>query len=738
MEKTYSIKVKGIVQGVGFRPFVFRLAKERDLKGFVRNEGGNVAIEVQGEENECSSFLESLKTKKPPMAEIMGIEVYEMERRDFDDFSIDDSAQSEEDRFISPDIATCDDCLSELFKSKDRRYLYPFINCTNCGPRFTIIDSLPYDRERTTMKKFRMCGDCETEYKDPADRRFHAQPDACPVCGPQVELWQKERIATGNRAIELLIHALLEGKIVAIKGIGGFHLACDATNENAVREMRRKKGREEKPFALMSGSVERINAFCYVSEEEKSSLMSPRRPIVLLRKREDCGIVESVAPNNRYLGFMLPYTPIHHLIFHSIDKPLVMTSANLSEQPIMQTNDDVISSNLGDFSLVHNRDIRTRCDDSLIFVGPDGKEAMMRRARGYVPLPISARVKEGILACGGHMKNTFAITLRNEVILSQHIGDLDEALPFYEEEIEHFKNLFSMEPRIIAYDAHPEYLSTKYALVQEGQKIAVQHHHAHVCACMAEDGLDEALGVAFDGTGYGEDGNVWGGEFMVADYERFERIAHLKYVPLPGGDRAVMEPWRMKLVYLSEAFGGDAYGIPLVSDPERKKWDVISKAMKRGINSPLTSSAGRLFDAVSALLGVRDVINYEGQAAIELEMMASEEEKGSYEVSIRDGEISCTSLIEGIVNDLLRGEKKDRIAGKFHNSMAEMILDVCASQGMNDIVLSGGVFQNRLLLEKTFDLLSKNGYSVHMHHRVPTNDGGISLGQACIASRRLS
>lgn len=728
MEKALRIRIKGIVQGVGFRPFVYRIAKENNIKGFVRNEGGMVVIEA--EDSNMGSFLKALKERKPPMAEIMDIEVDEIEPKHFKDFVIENSESSDEGRFVSPDIATCDECLRELFDPNNRRYLYPFINCTNCGPRFTIIESLPYDRERTTMKKFKMCEACEKEYRDPASRRFHAQPDCCAACGPEVELLSNEnekekKIAEGNEAMKLSAELLLEGKIVAIKGLGGFHLACDATNERAVEALRVRKGRESKPFALMA-PLSVVKDYCEVSSEEEKLLLSPRRPIVLLRRLGD-GVAESiagsVAPSNKYLGFMLPYTPIHHILFSLLNKPLVMTSGNISESPIIHRNEEILSSKLADFYLIHNREIHTRCDDSVAFI--QNGEIITRRARGYAPEPIEARVSEGVLACGAHTKNTFAITFEGKVIMSQHIGDLEESYPFYEEEIEHFKSLFSFKPALIAYDLHPEYLSTKYAIAQEGEKIGIQHHHAHICSCMAENCIDEALGIAFDGAGYGTDGNIWGGEFMVCDFEGFERVAHFEYLSMPGGTKAVEEPWRMKLAYLSRIGA-----LSFASGEEREKWHVLSKFLDR---YPLTSSAGRVFDAVSALLGIKDVSGYEGEAAIALEMVADESEKGSYDTDIKGDKISFLPMIEEIVSS---PEKKEKIAGKFHNTLANVILEVCADEGIRDIALSGGVFQNRLLLKKTFDLLTANGFRVHMHHRVPTNDGGISFGQACIAGRR--
>jgi hydrogenase maturation protein HypF len=725
MEKALRISIKGIVQGVGFRPFVYRIAMEKGVRGFVRNEGGMVVIEAEGDN--IMSFVETLKREKPPMAEIIDIDVQEIGESGFGDFVIEDSESGDEGMFVSPDIATCDECLKELFDPDDRRYLYPFTNCTNCGPRFTIVESLPYDRERTTMKRFRMCEDCENEYRDPGDRRFHAQPNACSVCGPELELWndQPERIALNGEAIKRSSELLLEGRIVAIKGLGGFHLACDATNDRAVARLREIKGRESKPFALMA-PLDAVRDECKLSPEEEALLMSPRRPIVLLRRRVHSRIAESVAPSNRYLGFMLPYTPIHHILFSYIKKPLVMTSANLSESPIICRNEDILGSGLADFCLVHNRAILARCDDSVAFV-EKGREALTRRSRGYAPQPIEACVREGILACGPHMKNTFAITLEGRVIMSQHIGDLEECYPLYEEEIARFERLFAFSPRLVAYDTHPGYLSTRYALEREGEKVGIQHHHAHICSCMAENGINEAMGVAFDGTGYGDDGNMWGGEFMVCDYERYERVAHLEYVPMPGGERAVREPWRMKLAYLSETFGDEA---PL-SEEERERWRILSK-----LKYPLTSSAGRLFDAVSALLGIRDVSRYEGEAAIALEMTADESEKGSYDTEIRGDTISFIPAIRQIVGDLHQGNSRASIAGKFHNTAASVISEICEREGMKDIALSGGVWQNRLLLRKTLDLLTDRGFRVHMNHRVPTNDGGISFGQACIAGRR--
>ena len=797
-----NIVVKGVVQGVGFRPFIYRLAKEHRLNGWVLNSTEGVVIEVEGDKESVEAFIADIAPKAPPLAVIEKVDATFLPPVGYSSFVIQPSQEDEEGLvLVSPDIATCPDCLRELFDPHDRRYRYPFINCTNCGPRFTIIEGVPYDRPRTTMKAFAMCESCEAEYHDPANRRFHAQPNACPACGPRVWLEKSKGIGdkgyglrvnpltpnplipnpSTDEAIERARELLAAGYIVAVKGLGGFHLACDATNDEAVRRLRERKGRVDKPFALMSPDIEAVERYCYLSEGERQLLLSPQRPIVLLRERPDSPISKLVAPRNNYLGVMLPYTPLHYLLLSDGEDPshpapspfspnpfplaLVMTSGNMSEEPIVTDNEEARRrlSRLADYFLMHNRPIHIRCDDSVTRLF-EGREFIIRRSRGYAPFPVRLpfQLKE-ILACGAELKNTFCLTKDTYAFLSQHIGDMEnlETLRSYETSIEHFKRLFRIEPRIIACDMHPDYLSTKYAQQEakgKGQEadvktlVAVQHHHAHIASCMAENGLEgRVIGVAFDGTGYGEDGRIWGGEFLVCDYAEYQRVAHLAYVPLPGGEVAIRRPYRMALSHLHHAYGSLDLDLPLLRRMDPIELRVIEHQIETGLNSPLTSSMGRLFDAVSALIGVRDVINYEAQAAIELEMMAAEDVEEGYTFSLPPIPSPLSSapyplildpapVIRAIVADLRAGVEASVISARFHNGVAGMIAAVCKvireREGLNRVVLSGGVFQNVYLLSRALKRLREEDFEVFIHHQVPTNDGGVSLGQALVANAR--
>lgn len=747
--KRAKVLVRGIVQGVGFRPFIHRLAQVYGLKGWVLNSTEGVVIEVEGEEGRIKGFISDISYKAPPLARIERVESNFLPPVGYQSFLIQESKENG-DGFvlISPDICICEDCLSELFTPGDRRFNYPFINCTNCGPRFTIIKDIPYDRHKTTMEVFKMCPSCEEEYHNPADRRFHAQPNACPVCGPEIWLVRDgEIIARKEDAIRLTQRFLSQGEIVAIKGIGGFHLACDATNDTAVKRLRERKRRSNKPFAVMSADISKVKEYCYIVEGEEQLLLSPQRPIVLLRRKPDSPISKEVAPNNNYLGVMLPYSPIHYLLFNQDFKPLalVMTSGNMSEEPICIDNDDALEklSPLADAFLLHNRDIYIRCDDSVTRLF-EGKEFIIRRSRGYAPLPIRLDFElEPILACGAHLKNTFCLTKGNYAFLSHHIGDLEneETLNSFEKGIEHFKRIFRVNPKAVACDLHPDYLSTRYALETGLKLIYVQHHHSHIASCMAENGIKEkVIGVAFDGTGYGLDGEVWGGEFLVCDFAHFERYAHLAYVPLPGGEVAIKKPYRMTLSYLYN-FMSD---YPYMNLIPHKEVEVIIKQIERRINSPLTSSVGRLFDAVSSLLGVCHFNTFEGEAAISLEMIADEGVEEDYPWRIVESSpiiIDPSPLFRAMIQDIKRDIEVSIISAKFHNSVAQMIKEVCSLirkvTGLNRVVLSGGVFQNVFLLKRALEKLRKGGFEVFIHHLVPCNDGGISLGQALVANFKL-
>jgi hydrogenase maturation protein HypF len=760
-----QVVVRGIVQGVGFRPFVYRLAREHRLAGWVLNSTQGVVIEIEGERGRIDRFLAGLTASPPPQALIERVETNLLPPIGYSSFVIEASREGDEFVLISPDICICADCLRELRDRQDRRHAYPFINCTNCGPRFTIISDIPYDRPKTTMRPFAMCPLCDREYHDPGDRRFHAQPNACPVCGPQVEL-----VGNGDRlgettpqaeAIDTARRLLAEGEIVAVKGLGGFHLACDATNPRAVATLRERKRRVDKPFAVMSLDVETIRRYCQVSEGEAQLLQVPARPIVLLRRRSDSPIAREVAPGNNYTGVMLPYTPLHYLLLEGtgrngteVHPALVMTSGNLSEEPIATGNEEALDrlGSLADYFLLHDRDIYVRCDDSVTRLFR-GREAIMRRSRGYAPFPVRLNLElEEVLACGAELKNTFCLTKGTYAFLSQHIGDMEnyETYESYRSAVEHFRRLFRVEPRAVAHDLHPNYLATRYALElaeAEGlRKVGVQHHHAHVVSCMAENGVsDKVIGVAFDGTGYGTDGHIWGGEFLLADYRRFRRLAHFKYVPLPGGEAAIRRPYRMAVSHLLSAFGEEALDLPLElwSRVHPAELALMRRMMAARVNCPLTSSCGRLFDAVSALLGVRGVVNYEGQAAIELEMLAAEGVDEAYDwdrSSAYPMIIDPAPLLRGVVSDLMRGVDTGVISAKFHNTIAVIIAAVSEAArqrtGVGKVALSGGVFQNVYLLGRTLDELERRGLETLIHHQVPANDGGIALGQAVIASAR--
>jgi len=754
-----KVSVRGVVQGVGFRPFIYQLASRYDLKGWVLNTSEDVKIEVEGEVEAIEKFLRALRQEAPPRASIESITTRRLptDRDRYQGFEIRHSiAEEGKYQLISPDIATCPDCLKEILSPDDRRYCYPFTNCTNCGPRFTIIEDIPYDRPRTTMKHFRMCPQCQEEYDDPTNRRFHAQPNACPQCGPALELLD----ASGRRlAVEDVITAagrlLKEGRIIAIKGLGGFLIAGDATNADTVNLLRRRKRRPSKPLAIMVTSTDEAKKHCYINKEEEKLLTSPDSPIVLLPWQEGSTVSPAVAPGLKYLGVMLPYTPLHHLLLRETGLPLVMTSGNISEEPIAKDNDEAVSRLAGivDYFLVHNRDIYARYDDSVTMV-ENGAPVLLRRARGYAPYPIHLGFTGGsILGCGAEEKNTFCLTRGEHAFLSQHIGDMEnlETLENFETTIELYQRLFRIEPEIIAHDLHPDYLSTKYAKERAAATgtplIGVQHHHAHIVSAMADNGLDgPVIGVALDGTGYGSDGNIWGGEFIAADYSRFTRMGHLEYLPLPGGALAIKKPFRTAVGYLLSLFGNAVPNrdLPFLKEINPAEIDIIHRQIEKGINSPLTSSCGRLFDAVAALIGVRGEIDYEAQAAIELEMAAGgqADETGHYPFSLltEDGQsiIKLEELFAAVVKDIKSDIPQARIAARFHNTVARMIIDLCKvisiESGLSQVVLSGGVFQNRLLLSKTVSRLETEGFEVFTHHRVPCNDGGISLGQAIIAS----
>jgi hydrogenase maturation protein HypF len=758
MPKRTQILVRGIVQGVGFRPHVYTLARRRALRGQVCNNSAGVLIDVEGESYSIEAFISEIKRHPPPLSSVESVErTDDLDLAHYADFRIVESSAAGV-RFtpVSPDVATCADCLAEMFDARDRRFRYPFINCVNCGPRFTIIESIPYDRARTTMRDFEMCEACRAEYTNPLHRRFHAEPTACPACGPRLSLTDARGCLIECDTVEagdMVGHVrrlLLDGKIIAIKGIGGFHLTVDALDAEAVARLRGRKHREDKPFALMARTVAVVREFCHVSEEEENLLKSARRPIVLLAKKHDAVAPEAVAPKVNMLGFMLPYAPLHHLLFENLDRPLVFTSGNVSDEPICY-EDAEAEERLGaiaDYFWRHDRRIHMRADDSVTRVEA-GREMMLRRARGYAPAPLTTSFKFGreILACGAELKNTFCLGREHHAFVSHHIGDLEnlETLRSFTEGIEHYRRLFHLRPEIVAYDLHPEYLSTKHALALDTfeTKIGVQHHHAHIASCMADNRIEgEVIGVALDGLGFGADGHLWGGEFFVADFTSAERVAHLDYVPLPGGAKAIREPWRMAAVYLQRAFGDNflELDVPFVANLDTRAWATMRRMIETGTNSPRTSSMGRLFDAVAGLLCVRGAVNYEGQAAIELEMIADRACVDMYEFEIEDGSgvIKAEPVIRRAVEDLLGGLSAGAVSAKFHLGVAALIASVARrardERQLGRVALSGGVFQNMFLLARVRHLLERDGFEVFTHRRVPTNDGGISLGQAAIAN----
>lgn len=877
--KAYLVEIHGVVQGVGFRPFIYTLAVSLGIKGHVRNIGAAVAVEAEGPEEALDQFIKLIRQKAPPLSQIKSIKINEAGLKNYSSFTIAKSIRQDDgDIFLPPDMAVCDDCIKELFDRKDPRYLYPFINCTNCGPRFTIIGDTPYDRANTTMKAFEMCAFCNSQYTDPSDRRYHAEPVSCPECGPQLRLLDAEGadMNTGD-PIRLAAELLSKGNTVAIKGIGGYHLACDALNDSAVHTLRVRKRRDEKPFALMADSLETVKKYCRVGPEEKELLAGIKKPIVLLEKLEHVRLPEDIAPMNPCLGIMLPYTPLHLLLFHPHssgtawnakntnnaaiataagnthpvnsacsdadgcspgartdadscpgtvtltdipEKPslrrgklelLVMTSGNISSEPIFYRDSEAVEGlkGIADYFLVHNREIYTGADDSVtrIFLG---REYILRRSRGYVPAPVTAGIPSigavkteeasdsfdfearlgyapviksqdrraplesgarlrhtpvinndvSVIGVGGELKNTFCLSRKNEFYISQHIGDLEnlETYQAFERSIAHLSSMLRVKPEAIAYDLHPDYLSTRYALSSGiGAKIPVQHHHAHHASCMAENGLDgEIIGVVFDGTGYGEDGCIWGGEFFTGGVEKVDRIGHLDYVPMPGGEASIKEPWRMAASYLSSLFPdldlrhlqaktSGTEGINLFKGIAADSLNAIPQMIAKRINSPMTSSMGRLFDAVSALTGVRNIITYEGQAAVELEYLAAGGDHGSYEFEIgKDGKffiIKTKGIFSGIINDMKNRVSKEIIAAKFHETASEIVLAGCeearTETGLDRVALSGGVFQNITLLDKSVRKLKKRNFKVYLHSSVPANDGGISLGQAVIAAARI-
>lgn len=807
------ISVAGIVQGVGFRPFVYGLAKRLDLRGWVRNTSAGVEILVEGDRVQVECFVRGLKTEAPPLARIDAIAIQsDLPDANLPTFNIQPSTIVQGAfQPIPPDVAVCADCERELFDPRDRRYLYPFINCTNCGPRFTIIKDIPYDRPATTMSDFEMCADCRAEYDDPSNRRFHAQPVACPECGPFVELRESQtplaahipKVFNIDYRISAILKArklLKDGYIVAVKGIGGFHLACDASNKRAVNELRRRKGRAEKPFAVMAADLETVQSICEINDFERDLLTGHEKPIVLLAQikyvaageakqpsgfragllREDrprnaipgsARVCEEIAPGLDTLGVMLPYAPLHYLLLNQTDpilmrepapSVLAMTSGNVSEEPIACDNAEALErlAPLADAFLLHNRDIHVRCDDSVVMV--EGRRSKveshttlnvkpstfyLRRSRGYAPYPVHLPFDtQPTLAVGGELKNAFCLTRERSAFLSHHIGDMEnvEVYKSFERGVEHLNRLFRVQPELIAYDPHPGYFTTRYAQKLNAQTIPVQHHHAHIAACMADNNLDDrkTIGLSFDGTGYGLDRTIWGGEFLLASYADFERVAHLQPLPLPGGDSAIRHPWRIAVGY-AHALGIDIEDLPFLKNVDALAVNIVRQQSERHLNAPLTSSMGRLFDAAASLIGIRSEVTYEAQAAIEMEALSKPfvSSAEAYPTAVRQ-DLSCPiplqEILEAVVRDVRAKESPGLIGARFHKTIAQIAVDVCrqirAKTSLNETVLSGGVWQNQILLNLVRDGLENENFTVYFHKQVPCNDGGLALGQAVVAN----
>ncbi|SEH01931.1 hydrogenase maturation protein HypF [Nonomuraea solani] len=761
--KRVDVHVEGIVQGVGFRPFVYTLANRLGLAGHVRNDVNGVHIQIEGALDGVEEFLTALERDAPALSEIERVTIVSAAPAGHSGFTIAASDPAGPRRaLVSADTATCDDCLRELYDPADRRHRYPFINCTNCGPRFTIVRGVPYDRLLTTMAGYGMCAACAREYDDPGDRRYHAQATCCPDCGPRLRLRDARGTELCGDPIACAATLLRAGRVLAVKGLGGFHLAVAASNERAAAALRGRKHREEKPFAVMVADLAQARRLCEVDEHAAALLTGRARPIVLLPRLAESpaavpaavpaaapavapAVAPSVAPGNRSLGLMLPYTPLHHLLLAELGQPMVLTSGNVSDEPIAYEDADALTrlSGVADAFLIHDRGIHTRTDDSVVRTMA-GQATLLRRARGYAPEPLALRAPapRPVLACGAELKSTFCLAHGHRAFVSQHIGDLEnyETLRSFVEGVDHYCGLFGLSPEVVAHDLHPEYLSTKHALELPGvELVGVQHHHAHIASCLADNGdPGPVIGVAFDGLGHGADGTLWGGEFLRADLVSFERLGHLAQIPMPGGTAAIRQPWRMAAAYL----GDDHPGLEVVKRNADRWADVLGLAAG-GLDSPLTSSAGRLFDAVSALLGVRDKITYDGQAAIELEQHADPSEPGAYRATITTRGplvVEGGDLVRAAADDLAAGVDGRLIAGRFHHGVADAITRSCVilrqSTGLTAVALSGGVFQNLLLLERTVGRLRTAGFRVLRHQRVPPNDGGVSLGQAAVAAAR--
>jgi len=748
------IKFRGIVQGVGFRPFIYRMALKYNLRGTVKNSSKGVIIEVDGELKDIKAFYNYVNENPPVLSVIDESSIELRSLYGFNHFQIVKSKKEEGFTPISPDIATCDDCLKEIFDPSDRRYLYPFTNCTNCGPRFTIIKDIPYDRKNTTMQKFPMCEDCREEYEDPMNRRYHAQPNACPVCGPKLSFLDNDGNVIDGDPIDRCIEFLNKGKIVAIKGLGGFHLALYPYNDSIVKRLRDRKKRPAKPFALMIRDLNTVLKYCFINKYEREILFSRSRPIVLVKRKNDYSIPRNVAPDTDFLGVMLPYTPLHHILLKKGPEILIMTSANVSEEPLVYKNEDALTelSGIADAYLMNNRDIARPCDDS-VTMAVDKKPIMIRRSRGYVPkaIPIKSNKKGQLIAMGSFEKNTFCVVKDSRAFVSHHIGDLgnEKSVNAYISGINDFLRMFRCDPQAVICDMHPDYFSTRYG-IKLAEKMSVpvyyaQHHYAHVASVFAEKGIKgKVIGISFDGTGYGSDGTIWGGEFLIADIDGFERYGNFYPVRMPGGEKAIKEIDRMTVSYLYEAFENLDIDIPFIENYNKKRLQILHKMIEKKINSPLTSSCGRLFDAVSSLLGLCTIPQYDAQGAILLEkkagIMLDLERYYDYDID-RNNIVDFRPMIRSIVEDVQKSVDSSLIARKFHSTIVNVTITICkkikGELGINQVILSGGSFQNRNLMYLLNKYLRKEGFNVIINSLVPPNDGGISLGQAFIGLRKL-
>ena len=746
-----KIVVKGIVQGVGFRPFIYKNATKNNLKGFVNNTSKGVFVEVEGYEEDITSFIKEIREKPPVLSKITDIKIIDKEIEGYTDFKIIESVEEKEAiTLLSPDIATCDDCLADISDVNNRRYRYPFTNCTNCGPRFSITKKVPYDRENTTMDVFQMCSECREEYNDPLNRRFHAQPNGCSKCGPRVYICNKEgNEIISNDPIKDIAKEIKNGKIVAIKGIGGFHLACDAKNKEVINELRKRKKRPRKPLAVMMRDIETVKKYCDVNELEERILLGNKKPILLLDKKRNSLLPKELTNyQNGKLGVMLPYTPVHHILFSEDIDILVMTSANISGEPMVYKNHEAIEKlkGIADFYLMNNRHIYIPIDDSVSRVIL-GKERVLRNARGYAPKSMEIKDMAYSIALGANSNNTFAIANNENIFFSNYIGDLANynTWQHYINSLEHMKGIYKIDPKSYFYDLHPNFYQNELLKEIKTKKIGIQHHHAHIVACMAEHSLEEeVIGIAFDGTGYGIDGKLWGGEFFICDKERFKRLAHLNYVALPGGEGAIREPWKIAISYLYDIFKED-YAAYVPKHLQEKKHQIITEIIKKDINSPKASSIGRLFDAVAALLGFDAKITFQGEAAIDLENLCCRDDQSFYQynISLEDGIyiIDCKPLIKSVVIEVIDGIDKELIARRFHNTIIKFTIELCEilrkEYNLSSVVLSGGVFQNEILLINVYKELIKRDFKVYIHEQIPANDEGISIGQMIIGNEIL-